>query len=404
MLVYCYTRDNLGPIKTPYATPFSLRRVTEEVVPPEKIYVTSRHYLGYILEALGDRQEKLIQLNRVQREQLSSRTDFPIDFKNRGFESLDKLRYFVSRRSKGNAQLNFAVMNGIGNGLGDNLMGFASLQYLVKLLEPHQARFHLLQELSYRTAFLYQYEPNVLLRHSILALDEFLGMDFVIDLSDSSNLPSFDEVPTVVYNAHAFSIQKLVPHNELQAKLGVNERKVSAFAAWIKDRFANDKPVVLLHPKASTLLRTMPPRVAGALTRALIKQGFNVVSAFPHESAPGGFVNISELSRNIDDLLHIVAAVDAVVSVGTVVVHMAASLNKATLLLPTAMPDVRSAEYMSSVIAYIPEQAAAHVQDKHKAEDKESIQIAEQFWNAIEPGALAQALSTHMKLHSGATT
>ena len=71
--------------------------------------------------------------------------------------------------------------------------------------------------------------------------------------------------------------------------------------------------------------------------------------------------------------------------------------------LPTAMPDVRSAESMSSVLAYIPEQAAAHIQDKHKAEDEESIQIAERFWNAVEPNAVIQALSTHMKLHREAT-
>jgi len=397
MLVYCYTRHNLGPIKTPYATPFELPRVTEKEVPANKLYVTSRHYLQYILRSLGDQQDKLVQLTSSERKSLIARKDFPVDFKSRGFESADQLHTFIRKRSKNKSALNFAIMNGIGNGLGDNLVGFGCLQQLERLLAPFPCKFHLLQELNYRTAFLYQYEPNVLLRHSILPVDEFLNMDFIIDMSDGANLPSLDEVPAAVYNAHAFSINKLLPHTELQAELVTSTSKTSVMKAQLVSLFEDDKPMVLLHPKASTALRTMPPAFAGTLIKALIGQGFNVVSAFAHQSPPAGFADVSMLSRNIDDLLHIIKAVDAVVSVGTVVYHMASSLGKPVLLLPTATPDVLSAQLMPRVLAYVPELAADHIQNKHKGDDEESIETAQRYWGALDVHAVAHALKKHIK-------
>ena len=396
MLVYCYTRHRLGPIKTPYATPFELARVSQHPPSESKIYVISRHYLKYILRALGDEQAKLVQLTQLERASLHERPDYPIDFKNRGFSSVGKLRQFVAQGRKHKNVVRIAIMNGMGNGLGDNLIGLASLQHLARLLTPHRVEFHLLQELNYRTAFLYQYQSNILLRHSLMPLDEFLTMDFVIDLSDAANLPSLDQVSAASYNAHAFSINHLVRGEDLQARLSVDNNKVAVIRGLMEVRFQQAKPMVLLHPKASTALRTMPPEIAGALTHALIAQGFNVVSAFKYESEPLGFADVSILSRNADDLLHIVAAVDAVISVGTVVYHMAASLQKPTLLLATALPDVRSAQLMRGVITYLPSAATEFVQNKHKAEDFESLQIAQKFWAAVDVQDLAATLRQHM--------
>lgn len=397
MLVFFYTRHKLGLIKTPYATPFELERVSEQNVPLQKLYVTSRHYLQYILRALKEEQKKLVQLTQVQRKNLMRQSNSPVDFKNRGFESVKQLHHFVDQHSKNNRQLKFAVINGIGNGLGDNISGFASLQHLERLLGSRAAQFHLLQELNYRTAFLYQYEPSVLLRHGIMSMDEFVQMDFVIDLSDTTNLPSLDETPAAIYNAHAFSINKLVPHHDLQAKLSLNTGKLNAMRSQIASMFQADKPLVLLHPKASTTLRTMPPEFAGALIKALVSAGFNVISAFPHNAPPKGFADVSALSRNSDDLLHIVAAADAVLSVGTVVYHMANALKKPTLLLPTVEHDLRSAELMSTVQAYVPDHASGYLQNKHKSEDQDSINIAKAYWAALDISKVVQALKDHIQ-------
>lgn len=413
MLAYVYTHKTLGQIKTPYALPFELEPLANAepiLQTPNKIYVTSAHYLQYIRQALGKQAQHLKQLGPDDAQRIEVQPNFPIDFKNKGFKTAQELTSFVDSKSQHSNATHFAVMNGIGNGLGDHLSGLGCVQQLSALLAPREPHFHFLQELNYRNGFVCSYEADQTMRHSILSLEQFLRMDFVIDLSDSHNLPSFDKTPAAIYNAYAFSINHLVEPTNLCADLSVRTTKVTAFREYIEDQLSFEdqashrtRPIVLLHPKASTDLRTMPPSLAGRLIRALIQQGFYVVSAFKHANAPNGFCSLDTLSNSVDDLMHIVAACDGVVSVGTVVYHIAAGLNKPTIVLPTVWPDYRSAELLSSVKIGLGEHQLPLLQNLHKSKQEDHLAKAQALWQTIDPSSIAQDLSQMLSPSSHGT-
>lgn len=398
MLIYVFTRHTLAPINTRFATPFELKSVADHIgqsIPHSHVYVTSKHYHPYIIKALKGDVDKLEQLNQQQAYTIESNRYFPQDFKNRQFRSVTELHKNVIANIGDRDHVHIAVINGIGNGLGDNVMGLASLQRLRKLLAPLKVTFHLLQELNYRTAALYMYEENVQMYNSIMSLEQFMAMDFYIDLSDAKNLPNFDRVATALYTTHAFSINNLVGKTNLQAQITTDKSKTALFKELLKNKLNNGKSNVLLHPKASSDLRALPNHVAAGITRSLIANDVNVISAFPHDNPPDGFVDVSSYSNSIDDLTHIIDAVDGVISVGTVVYHMAAALGKPTILLPTVWPDIRSAQLLPEVSIHLQKNSEKFVQDLHNSDDPTHMAASQRLWSGLD----SQALALHIKKH-----
>ena len=136
----------------------------------------------------------------------------------------------------------------------------------------------------------------------------------------------------------------------------------------------------------------MPSAKTAQIVAALIEQGFNVVSAFKHSNPPAGFIDLSEHSNSFDDLVHIINAVDGVISVGTVVYHVSAALGKPTILLPTVQADIRSAELLPEVTTWLPEASRALILNLHHSDHPKHLTIAKQVWNNINAAELVKAI------------
>lgn len=403
MLRYYFTRQTLPKIQPPFSWPIEFQSAasfTGNVVPLSHIYISSGHFSHSILNALGQYQSQLEPLNPQIQQSLEQHRRFPQNFKNRGFTSITELHNTIKAQIGKRDTVRFVVINGIGNGLGDNLVGLGILQRLSDLLAPLKAEFHLMQELPQRIETVYQHENHITVANCIMSVADFMNHDFYVDMDSLENMPDIDQTAAAHYNAHAFSINKLVSNN-LQPQIVTSQTKTKRLKASIADLFDNQQKTVLLHPLASSQLRTMPAKTAAQLVQALIAAGFNVVSAFPHDNAPDGFADLSEYSNSTDDLIHIINAVDAVVSVGTVVYHIAAALSKPTLLLPTVQPDIRSADLLPEVIAWVPESCQSFVQNLHKSDKPEHLAIANQFWESLDTSSAVEALQEHIQQRAG---
>jgi hypothetical protein len=209
-------------------------------------------------------------------------------------------------------------------------------------------------------------------------------------------MPNFDQVATALYTTHAFSINNLVAKTNLQPQLTIDQHKTTQFKELLRSKLNNDKPYVLLHPKASSDLRALPNHIAAKIVHSLIAHDLNVVSAFPHNNAPEGFVDVSSFSNSIDDLMHIVDAVDGVISVGTVTYHLAAALGKPTVLLPTVWPDIRSADLLPEVSIHLHESKTQWIQNLHKSNDPTEITTSLRLWQALNSDVLSQHVKMHM--------
>lgn len=96
-------------------------------------------------------------------------------------------------------------------------------------------------------------------------------------------------------------------------------------------------------------------------------------------------------------MLHITACCDAVISVGTVLYHLSAALNKPTILLPSVRADLESGKALPQVTPWLPDDSKDLILDKHKSRKEEDMAIAEQIWGNINPEELAKALMAMLK-------
>lgn len=399
MLQFYLNRGAELTVRPPFSQPLTIRSCSDlnhEAVPLTHIYVTSSHYAGLLTQSLGEQSAHLSLLPAQDADQLLNLPNFPKSFRNLGFNSVLQMHTEIQQRSKQANTPTFVLINGIGTGLGDNYAGLGVLQRLVKLLAPLKPTFCLMQELEERIAPVYKQEPSVDIRTCFMPLDQFLKFDYLIDFSTIKDMPSFDSVAAAHFNSHAFSVNKLIPSSNIQPRIHTHKEKTRRFKTHIARYLSEDKKTVLLHPLASSSLRKLPSHKAAAISKELIKQGYNVISAFDHANPPQGFLSLADQSNNIDDFIHIIDAADAVISVGTVTYHLASALGKPTVLLPTVNADIRSAKLMPEVLAWTPKANSALYMNLHKSEDRRDLDIADKIWSNVNEQPLVNALSQHI--------
>lgn len=398
MLRYFIIRHDLPAIQTPHATPFKIRSAMPykgKVIPFSHMYVTSDPYSRRIKKALGDdNSDKFEELNPAQKSAIESHSRFPVNFKSLGFKTVSELHNKVAKVIGDKDAVDIVVVNGIGTGYGDNYVGLGALQRLANLLSPYTVNFHLMQTMNSRVAETYMHEPNIFLHNNCMSMTQFYTHDFLINLTGMLGFEEFDARPLAQFQAHAFSIEHLIPKSSLHPKLKLDKHKINSLTLALNKAFNNQQKTILFHPKASSPLRTMSSTTATKLVSELIAQGYNVVSAFPYSNPTPGFKDLSKLSRSIDDLIHIVAVCDAVVSVGTVVYHLAAALNKPTLLMPTVRADVESASLLPEVLSWIPDENM--IVNKHKSREEDDLEHVAKLWGKVTAQAAVSALSKHI--------
>jgi len=409
MLRYYIARQELAEIQTPNATPFTLRSAQDyqgKVIPFSHIYVASDPYSRRIKKTLSKEQLTLFEeLNKSQKKAIEAHQRFPIDLKAQDFNSIAQMRNWITDKVGTKSTIHIVVVNGIGTGFGDNYVGLGAIQRLNNLLAPTKLVFHFMQTMNARSMPIYMHNPNILLRNNCMVMSDFLKMDFVINLTGMLGFAEFDKLPLAHFFANMFGITKLIPSSSLHPKLNVDKQKVKTIKQHIAHVFNNNRHTVLIHPQASSPVRTMSAGAMREICRQLTQSNFNVVCAFPnkHKLKSKYFADLSTLSRSVDDLNHIIAACDAVISVGTVVYHLAAAQSKPTFLLATVRADVESAQLLPEVVSWLPGDNQSLIINKHKSREQDDLKIAKQIWNNIKADELVSALAQHIDLFSNCT-
>ena len=304
-LRYFVCRAEVPEITTPNATPLKLKSCQEyagKVIPYSHIYVTSDTYLRKIKKALGEEHVKAIsEMKSQQKEAITNDKRFP-----RVWSDISSSDYtnLVSKFSERKEQ-NMVIVNGVGTGFGDNYVALGVLQRLRNLFGPKKFRFHLMQTMNERASTIYMREDDVLMHHNCITIKQLFEMDYLVNLTGMLGFEKFNKLPLAQFFSDAFGLQSLLPDVDLQPNLKLDSHKTNAFKQLVSERFDSPRPIVLFHPKASSPVRTMCPKLASKMVRELVDNGFNVISAFPYENPTKDFKNCSDLSEDIDDFLHL---------------------------------------------------------------------------------------------------
>ncbi len=402
MLHFFYTYHQLPEIKTPAATTFQISSAGQfrhKIIPFSHLYITSNPYFRKIKKSLDEDAEKLKTMNQAQIDAICADKRFPVELKSLGLSTVEHIKTQYAELE----EINVIVVNGIGTGFGDNYVGLGAMQRLQALLMPITVNFHLMQNMNERVAPVYMREPNVFLLNNCVDLKKFMQMDFYVNLTGMLGFPEFESMPLANFMADSFKVKELSSIEQLQPELKLDPFKLKSIDDAIKQEFDKSQlkqPLVLFHPKASSPVRTIIKAVADALITALIAHGFRAISAIPYDfnaQNAEGFRSLDHISSDVDDLLHITACCDAVISVGTVLYHLAAALDKPTILLPSVKADVESGNVLPNVHTWVPKESSILIINKHKSREEEDLKIAEQIWQNIDPSELSQALMDMLK-------
>ena len=402
---YFYTFQNLPEVETPKATPFKLQsaaKIRHKIIPFKYIYITSVVYFRKIQESLGDQAQALKVMNKAQEQAVSAHESFPQELKDFAVGGFSNFKQACQHKDK----INIIVINGIGTGFGDNFVGLGAIQRLQELCSPTTVNVYLMNNANRSVEKIYMRSPNVYLLNNCVSLKQFMKMDFFINLTAMVGFPEFEKMPLLRFMADQFLVNEESTTEQLQPNLALDNYKLNSIKQYIRSQFSGDStasnsnqnplqsPLVLFHPQASTPIRNIPKKYADSIITALIAHGFRVVTAIPYtypEETPQ-FCSVDPFSTDVDDLVHIIECCDAVVSVGTVVYHLSAALNKPTMLMPTVEADVNSGKEMPQVTTWVPTESERLILKKHKGRDEADLATVEEIWKNIDPVALAKQL------------
>ena len=357
-----------------------------KIIPFSHIYMTSASQLSHLLKYGG--QGKLVTLPEKIGHSIFSNNRCPIDlsFCDRGIESL-----IQESGLKEKTQIKVAILNGMGRGYGDNVVGLGVLQHFRNYLEDNFAKVEI--DILQRNKRIQSqiYLPYAVVDQAVqlpVSVTRFFNYDAFVDLSDLLANPLFDELPLYDFFLHGLSLQNLVSRDEQKRTyLHRNPNKIEKLRSEVQKRAGNSgppKPIVLLHPSASTPLRSIPKELLTPLVNDLVKEKNTIIICCVPEVCPkNSVVDLSDLSGDINQFFDVIASADAVITVGTVVYHVSGSLDIPTLLIPTVQADINSARYLPSVQCFLPKKYKENVSLKHMSREESEIARIRPIWESL---------------------
>jgi len=365
----------------------SRRNRRNGMIPFSHIYVTSMSQVGQFVRH-GDMAGKLVKLEDAATGFIANHKRCPVNisFRAEGIkQAIDNSP--VAQK----ASIRLGILNGMGRSFGDNVAGLGVLQHLHRYLSSRfsEVQIDLLQRNAGPQSVLYSRYPIVNQTVQLpVSVTQFFSYDAYIDLSDLLSLPGFNELPLYDFYLGALSMQKEIRRKKdkrtelsvLPAATAENRQEIISRAGG-----SNRSKIVLLHPSASTPLRTIPEDIFVPLMQQVLDQTKVIfVCCVAVGLEHPRIVDMSDRSGDINAFIDIIASCDAVITVGTVVYHVSGNLNIPTLLIPTVEADVNSAKNFPSVKALVPWGMRSKVSKKHMSREPEDVAQAREIFSRMK--------------------
>ncbi len=326
---------------------------------------------------------------------------FPLDLTYSGGYFRESER-FVPLEEKleplyGRERLRVAIVNGMGGGLGDNIVGMTALNIFYDRLMRHFREVNIgVFTLRPRAIPILRQETIVDEIYLMPAPAELLfRYDAVVDLSNMTGWPIFRQ-EMVDFYLQALSIDPTsVPPEEKRCFVKINERVARELDPVVKALKCSGRPLLLFHPSSSSPIRSIPMEIVPGLLKKLFeKTEYLVVSLLPIEYDHPRLVKLDRYSqRGFDYFAYLVSRMDAVITVDTAVYHVADAFSIPTVVLFTSIPPEHR-------ISYYPYQKGILIGGKdgeplfyrHFSEKEEEVKALAEAWREFRMEEALKAL------------
>jgi hypothetical protein len=350
---------------------------TEKVpfqMPTDRVYVTTPSDFKEYQKILGKEGRDKNVLVCIDPDDVIALPNFPEYVTFRDGEKFEDI--FGKYKEAG---ISVAVMNGMSNALGDHMIGMRALctfyERLIDLIPKEKVRVDLHQLNPARIHHINS-QWQAVARHVFsmpTPLELFLAYDVYFDFGGLLMLEDFNDTPMMDFYLRGLSLDptsvddsKKVP---LYAPAVEADKEIEMLMKRVRKR-ANGRPVLLFHPTATTLVRTMPTEFSHKILKEIIEASeYFVVSAtdtngFKHER----FMPLHRFSADVDYFASIVSKVDACLSVDTLTYHLAAAFGVPTMVLFTGIPPETRIKYYPYVDGINLESEDGRLYKQHKVD------------------------------------
>ncbi|MBS0355073.1 MAG: hypothetical protein JSR83_14385 [Proteobacteria bacterium] len=293
------------------------------------------------------------------------------------------------------------LVNGFGANLGDNLVGLTAFRHVLPVLQAHLPDFsvdvllgwHSHDELAYQ----FQGLQGVDTVHTQgLTLAELGRYQALFDTSNLIEAPRYGELPMVDWYLWWMGVDYggIAPEAK-RNMLALRDADRGVVAARLAQIDAG--PRILINPKASVPLRSMPePALHRLVARILsdwptaqivLVQSFDVEHPRIHV--------LDDVVNTPGRLAALTAAVDALIGVDTYTQHLADATATPAVTICTTMGAELFPYYPLHAVQLLPRAEALAGWGRPKVPDAEWPGMAEDYacaWQELEPGILLEAL------------
>lgn len=347
------------------------------------------------------------------------------DFETLGSKKVPSSKFIpVEERLKpladaGKKDIRIAIINGMGTGIGDSIIGLRALNIMHTRLSKLFTNIHIdLFQTPFNTSTTKKstYEQEKIVKNVFglpLPVSSLLTYDAVADFSSMVLRDNFDNQPMVDFFLESLGVDpKTVSNEEKRPFIKINEH-IKQNNEWVfkilKHSTNVNRPLLLLHPRASVPIRSMPDDVVIKLAKKIVKEtNYIIVGTFSNQTLTNDvkkalgkeqdrFVDLSAYSKTFDEFTFIISQMDSIITVDTCTYHIADSFNIPTVtIFPTIDTDIRT--------KYYPLVAGLQLKDKnnrlrgtHVSYKKEDLDYVSNLWGSF---SLAPVLETLEKLNT----
>ena len=282
----------------------------------------------------------------IDKRQIFEHPKFPIDLTYSGgyFKQGEE---FIPLEEKikpllGKDKIRVAVVNGMGGGIGDNIVGMTALNIFYDRLMNYFKEVDIgIFTLRPRGLPILRQETIVNEIYLMPAPAELLFQyDAIVDLSNMTGWPIFKQ-PFMDFFINAFSIDpKSVPDEQKRCFVKINEQIARELYPIIRSLKSSAKKLLLYHPLTSSPIRSIPNNLVKKYLKKLIKlTDYTIVSVVNIDFKHSRFVNLFPFSKKgIDYFFYLVSQMDAIITVDTATTHLADAFSIPAVDLCTTIP------------------------------------------------------------------
>jgi len=292
---------------------------------------------------------------------------------------------------------NIAVINGLGTGIGDTIVGMSALKLFIKKYKLKHVvwHFYLRPDMYAKLAELYLSQlPNSKLHILPVRAATLSEYDYFLDFSRLTEDESFSNVNLFDFYLQRFGINfDTICGSEKRILFKTSNEKLVQ-AKNLIDKQAKESKTIFLSFDTTSPIRSIPSKYREVIVSFLSQQGYTLLADKRFGEYPDSVFDTSKYSQSLIDFGALIKNCNFVISADTATCHFADAFDTKTLsIFTTISPDLRTQYYPNNKSMLIPDAERHRLWGMHRRPKDFKLSELSELWQNVTPTFLIDQLN-----------